>query len=85
MSARSEYLAKAMQRRDAAQYGPVIEHVQHPTWDEIGEPGRDEYLADAQYAVDVLAAFDRIEADLDDELAGKALARAAEYDPSDCD
>lgn len=83
---RTEFPARALQKRDAAQYGPVIDGVQHPTWDEIGDMGRDEYLADATYAVNALAVIDRVQYEFDAEADAKAEARAAEHDHlSTCD
>lgn len=83
---RTELLARALQKRDAAQYGPVIDGVQHPTWDEIGDMGRDEYLADATYVVAALAVIDRAQHEHDAEADAKSEARAAEHDPTDsCD
>ncbi|PYY59984.1 hypothetical protein DEJ17_06340 [Curtobacterium sp. MCSS17_011] len=83
---RTELLARALQKRDAAQYGPVINGVQHPTWDEIGDMGRDEYLADAKYTVAALAVIDRAQYEYDAEADAKAESRAAEHDHvSTCD
>lgn len=82
---RTELLARALQKRDAATYGPVIAGVQHPTWDEIGDIGRDEYLADAKYTVAALAVIDRVQFELDADAEGKAYARAEEHDTNPCD
>ena len=80
---RGELLAQAMQRRDAAAYGAVIDGVAHPTWDEIGSPGRRDYLDDARFAIRALDVIDQNHNDADDELEAKAIARAAEPDITD--
>lgn len=49
-----DFLAREMQSRDARHWGAVIDGVAHPDWDEISQTGRDEYRADAAWAVMML-------------------------------
>lgn len=42
-----EQVARYMQARDAREYGHVLDGVLHPTWEESGELGKQDYLRDA--------------------------------------